>query len=166
MFKNNLHVVFAGIVICSIVLFLIFRPEPKFTVFEKKVGEIVYAKDFKLKVLEVNSGMDGLTRIDLVIRNLSDKPIKFLVTDRSDKSNDLGYKKYYFIVELNKRNYLTCCANHLVDPGDESGKSDYEFEIYFSGYITPSDNYFLLVAEDPLGEDVVSKIKLTTNQKE
>lgn len=160
MFKNKIVLIVFTLLISAVILLMFFEAKNKPPLAEKKVGEIVHSNDFLLKVLKVHSALDRVTRINLVIRNLSDKPIKFLVTDRSDKSNDLGYKKYYFIVELNKRNYLTCCTNHLVDPGDESGKSDYEFEIYFSGYITPSDNYFLLVAEDPLGEDVVSKIKL------
>lgn len=163
MFKNKIALIVFTVLISAIVLVLDFEFQNKFTVTEKKVSEIDHPKDFLLKVLEVHSALDRVTRIDLVIRNLSDKPIKFLVTGRSDKSDDLGYKKYYFIVELNKKIYLTCCTNRLVDPGDESGKYDYEFEIYFSGYITPSDNYFLLVAEDPLGEEVVSKIKLTIN---
>jgi hypothetical protein len=164
MFKNKIALVVFTVLISAIVLVLVFEIKTKPPLAEKKVGEIVRSKDFLLGVLKVHSALDRVTRINLVIRNLSDKPIKFLVTDRSDKSDDLGYKKYYFIVEQNKKIYLTCCANHLVDPDDKSGKSDYVFDIYFSGYITPSDNYFLLVAEDPLGEEVVSKIKLTTNQ--
>lgn len=166
MFKNKIALIVFMVLISAIVLLIFLEIKSKPPLAEKKVGEIVNSKDFLLKVLEVHSALDGVTRISLAIRNLTDKPIRFLVTDRSDKSTDLGYKKYYFVVERNRKIYSTHCNHHLVEPGDDSGKSDYSFDIYFSGYITPSNNYFLLVAEDPLGEEVVSKIKLTTNQEE
>lgn len=163
MFKNNLHIVLAGIVIGTIVLFLIFRPEPQFTVIEKKVGDLVYTDNYTLRVSAVKSLLGNVTQIDLAIRNLFREPIRFLVTDRADQSSDLHYKKYYFIIMWNGVVHSTCCQNHLVEPGDDTGRFDTDLGIYFSGHIALSDNCFLLVAEDPLGEDVVSKIKLTTN---
>ncbi len=163
--RNNPHLILAGIVIGAIILFLIFRPEPKFTIIEKKIGDIVYSKDFLLKVIAVKDLLGNVTQIDLAVRNITNKPIRFLVTDRADKSDDLHYKKYYFVIERNNKIYSTCCSHHLVEPGDESGRFDYDFEVYFDGHIFSSDSCSLIVSEDPEGREVVSKIKLTTNKR-
>jgi len=135
MLKNKIVLTVYIVLFTTVVLFVYFGARTNHSITEMKVGEIVHSKNFLLKVLEVHSAFDGVTRIGLIIRNLTDKPIRFLVTDRFDKSNDLGYRKYYFVVERNRKIYSTCCTNHLVEPGDESGNSDYRFDIYLAGLL-------------------------------
>lgn len=172
MFKNRIVLIVYGLLFSGIILFVFFetknqQPNTKQSSTEKKVGEIVYSKDFMLKVLEIHSAPDGITRINLAVRNLTNRPIRFLVTDRPDKLNDLGYKKYYFVIERNGKFFSTCCQHHLVEPGDDNGNSDYAFSIYFSEIVTGSENCSLLIAKDALADQAVSKINLSkTNLEE
>ncbi|MEW6701404.1 MAG: hypothetical protein AB1298_01680 [Bacteroidota bacterium] len=168
MFKSKIVLMVYGLLFSGIILFVFFekrneQPNTKPPLTENKVGEIVYSEDFMLKVLEVDSAPDGITRINLAVRNLTNRPVRFLVTARPDKSNDLGYRKYYFVVERNMKFFSTCCQHHLVKPCDDSGNSDYAFDIYFREIVTNSENCFLLVSEDPSGENEITKINLKTN---
>ncbi len=165
MFKNNYIRLIYALLFGSIILFLVFRPEPKFTVAEKKIGDIVYTDTFWLKVLEARYQLGNITVVDIAIRNIANSPILFCVTNPGNKTDDLQFKKYYFVIERDGRIYSSCCKNFLVEPGDTSGRFDRECRIYFEGIITGSDNFFLRVSKDPEGREVISKIKLTTNRR-
>lgn len=161
MLRNNYIRLIYVLLFGAIILLFVFRPAPKLTVSEKKVGEIVYANDFWLKVLRVSEQLGNITQIKLALRNVTNKPILFCVTSPDNKADDSQFKKYYFVIERDGKVYSSCCKNYLVEPGIESGRFDRECRIYFDGTLTGSENSFLIISEDVAGENQIARVKLT-----
>lgn len=163
MLRNNYIRLVYALLFSGIILFLVFRPDPKYTVVEKKIGEPVSSKDFLLKVLDVKYIFGNMTRINLAVRNLTNQPIRFLVTDHPDKAEDLHYRKYFFVVKKGDKVYSTGYSNHIVEPGDDSGQYDRELEIYFFGEVTSSEDYFLVISNDFAGQNDLARVLLNNS---
>ena len=158
--SNCLPISIFFVVIGSVVFYLLLRPEPRFTKYEAKVGDLVTTDYFMLKVTATENSMFNVTEVEFILRNITKKPIYILTTDRMNKLLNTRFKKFFTVIRRAEKTYSTFGKDYIIEPTDSTGNFDKRCRLFVEGEINRMRSAYLIISRDPEGTNVVCKIKL------